>query len=471
MMKTNKLKHAVVMGGSMAGLLTARVLSDHFEQVTIVERDPVHDRPETRKGQPHTRHLHGLLANGLHIFTHYFPDLPEALADLDIFVGDMGERMRWYTHGGYRKPFHLGLEGTTLSRPQLEFMIRSRVLARPNVTLRDNCAVKQLLTTPGNERVTGVVLEQRGVVTETMQLSADLIIDCSGRGSRTPQWLKELGYNAPTESEVKIDVGYATRLYQRDPDDPRGQQWTLVTPDAPNENCFGGAFAIENGRWIVTMGGWGGNHCPTDEAGFLEFARNLPAPDIYNIITESTPISEILTHKFPSSLHRHYEKLARFPAGYLVLGDAIASFNPTYGQGMTSAAMQMRVLDQALGERPSLDNIAPLFFKKAAKVVDIPWQMAVGEDFRFATTTGPKPPGTDFINRYTAKVNQVSHHDEVVGAAFLQVMNLLAPPPSLMHPRIMWRVLRGGRKAAKAHTAEAVNDPPADGREQLAVSS
>ena len=141
--------------------------------------------------------------------------------------------------------------------------------------------------------------------------------------------------------------------------------------------------------------------------------------------------------------------MTRFPAQFLVLGDAIASFNPTYGQGMTSAAMQARELDRLLEKRPLLDNIAPAFFKRAAKVVDIPWQMAVGEDFRFATTSGPKPPGTDFINRYVARVNRVSHHDEVVSAAFLQVMNLLAPPPSLFQPRILWRVLRA-RKTAVA---------------------
>jgi 2-polyprenyl-6-methoxyphenol hydroxylase-like FAD-dependent oxidoreductase len=147
--------------------------------------------------------------------------------------------------------------------------------------------------------------------------------------------------------------------------------------------------------------------------------------------------------------------LARFPAGYLVLGDAIASFNPTYGQGMTSAAMQAQALDEVLAERPTLDALAPIFFKKAAKVVDMPWQMAVGEDFRFPTTTGPKPPGTDFINRYIAKVNRASHYDEVVGAAFLRVMNLLAPSTSLMHPHIMWRVLRGS--GDQAHTTPTVN--------------
>lgn len=442
------LEQAIVLGGSMAGLVTARVLSNHYAKVTILERDPVNDWPESRKGQPQTRHLHGLLAGGLEVFLTYFPDLLESIAKKDVFVGDMGEAMRWYTHGGYRLPVKLGLEGAMMSRPFLEHQVRRRVLALPNVKLLDNCAVKQLLISPDQQRVQGVMVEMRETGSRTTTLTADLVVDCTGRGSRTPQWLEELGYNAPPESEVKVNIGYASRVYRRDPADPRGQQWTLFTPDAPHETRFAGIFPIEDGRWIISMGGWGGDHCPGDEAGFLAFARSLPAPDVYNIISKAEPLSDIISHKMPSSLRRHYEKLSRFPPGLLVLGDAVSSFNPTYGQGMTSAAMQARELDRLLAKRPSLANLAPAFFKRAAKVVDIPWQMAVGEDFRFATTTGPKSPGTDFINRYVAKVNRASHHDEVVSAAFLQVMNLLAPPTSLFHPRVLWRVLRSRNTAA-----------------------
>lgn len=438
------MNKAIVMGGSMAGLLTARVLSAHFTQVTILERDPVQNRPESRKGQPQTRHLHGLLGGGFQIFNHYFPDLLETLAQSDIFLDDMGENMNWYTHGGYRRPVHTGLYGATMSRPFLEHQVRQRVLALPNVALWDNCAVKQLLMSPDGRRVCGVLVERREIGDGEVSLDAELVVDCTGRGSRLPRWLQEMGFEAPPESEVKVDIGYATRIYRRDPHDPRGQKWTLITPDAPQESRFGGIFAIEDGRWIVSMGGWGGDHCPDDEAGFLTFARELPAPDVYNIISKAQPLSDIIPHRMTSSLRRHYEKLRRFPEGLLVLGDAVASFNPTYGQGMTSAAMQARELDRLLGQRPSPQNLAPAFFKRVAHVVDIPWQMAVGEDFRFATTTGPKPLGTDFINRYVARVNRVSQHDAVVSAAFLQVMNLLALPASLFHPRILWRVLRGG---------------------------
>ena len=441
--KNTNRQHAIVMGGSLGGLLTARVLSSHFDRVTILERDPVADRPEARKGQPQARHLHGLLATGLQLMTRYFPDLPQALVANGAIVVDVAESMHWFSYGGYRKKFKMGIDAAVMSRPLLEYLIRQRVLALPNVTLHDNTAVRHLLTTPAKDRITGVVLERRKIGTGSVTLAADLVVDCTGRGSRAPRLLEELGYDAPPESIVKIHVGYATRLYKRNPADPRGKSWLLITPDAPKESRFGGIFPIEGDRWICSLGGWLGDHAPQDEAAFLAFARDLPAPDIYDIISQAEPISDIIPHKFPHSLRRHYEKLHRFPEGFLVLGDAISSFNPTYGQGMTSAALQAAELDDLLAKRPTTDRIAPAFFTRASKVIDIPWQLAVGEDFRFPETTGPKPAGIDFINRYGSRVQRATLHDEVVGEAFLKVMSLMAPPTSLFHPRILWRVLRG----------------------------
>jgi 2-polyprenyl-6-methoxyphenol hydroxylase-like FAD-dependent oxidoreductase len=439
--------HAIVLGGSMAGLLAARVLSIHFDQVTIVERDPVHDRPESRKGQPQTRHLHGLLASGLDIMARYYPDLPDALAAGGALVTDMTEHMQWYTYGGYRKRFAMGRRAALMSRPFLEYLIRQRTLALPNVSLVDNCAVKGLHTTRDSERVTGVKIERRDGEAGEEVLAANLVVDCTGRGSRSPQWLAEMGYAAPEESEVKVGVGYATRIYRRDPADPRSNDWILLTPEAPKERRFGGMFPIEGDRWVVSMGGWMGDHAPTDEQGFLDYARALPAPDIYNIISQAEPLSDIMPHKFASSLRRHYEKLVRFPEGYLVLGDAICSFNPTYGQGMTSAAMQAAELDDILSQRQaSVAGIAPVFFRRAAKVIDTPWQLAVGEDFRFPETTGPKPAGVDVLNRYVAAVHRATLEDAAVGLAFIKVMNLMAPPSSLMTPGLMLRVWQANRR-------------------------
>lgn len=448
--------HAVVLGGSLAGLLTARVLSEHCARVTIIERDPVHNHPESRKGQPQTRHLHGLLASGLDIMTRYYPDLPDALAAGGALVTDMTEHMQWYTYGGYRQRFSMGRRAALMSRPFLEYLIRQRTLALPNVTLVDNCAVKALDVTADHQRVTGVRVERRNSEAGEYAWAADLVVDCTGRGSRSPQWLVELGYAAPTESEVKVNVGYATRIYRRDPADPRSQDWILLTPEAPKESRFGGMFPIEGDRWIVSMGGWMGDHAPTDEQGFLEYARDLPAPDIYNIINHAEPLSDITPHKFTSSLRRHYEKLDRFPEGYLVLGDAICSFNPTYGQGMTSAAMQAAELDAILAQgQTSGADLALRFFKRAARVIDTPWQLAVGEDFRFPGTIGPKPASVDLLNRYVARVHRATLEDAVVGAAFIQVMNLMASPSSLMKPGMMLRVWRANRQLGRRAGKEA----------------
>lgn len=455
-MDTSSTVHALVLGASMAGLLTARVLSKHFDHVTIVERDPVADQPEARKGQPQTRHLHGLLAGGLEIMTRYYPDLPEALAAGGALVCDMTANMCWYTYGGYRRRFTMGREAALMSRPFLEHLIRQRTLARDNVTLLEHCAIRGLVTGDDRRRVTGARVEHRGAQPLEATLHADLVVDCTGRGSQTPQWLFALGYPAPAQSEVKVNVGYATRLYRRDPADPRGQDWLLYTPEAPRESRFGGMFPVEGDRWIVSLGGWAGDHAPTDEQGFLEYARSLPMPEIYALITQAEPLSDIIPHKFPSSLRRHYERLTRFPEGYLVLGDAVCSFNPTYGQGMTSAAMQAAALDELLTLRAGrLDGLAPVFFKRAAQVIDTPWQLAVGEDFRFPDTTGPKPPGVDLLNRYVAAVHRATLVDPVVGAAFIQVMNLLAPPSSLLTPGMALRVWRANRQRSRLPMREA----------------
>ncbi len=440
----------------MAGLLTARVLSDHFERVTIVERDPIHDWPETRKGQPQARHLHGLLARGLQVLTHYFPDLLAALQEAGAVVTDAAATMHWYCYGGYRRPFHMGLPAAIASRPLLEWQIRRRVVALPNVTLLDGRRVEQVTTSADRRCVTGVQIGRDGGATHYDTLLADLVVDATGRGSRSPQWLERWGYSRPEASEVKVRIGYTTRLYRRNPGEPLGRSWIVVTPAAPQEKRFGAMLPIEGERWIVTLGGWAGDHAPRDGAGFLEFAQSLPAPDIYHLLCRSEPLSDASFYTFPFSQRHHYERLTRFPDGYLVIGDALCSFNPVYGQGMTSAALQAAELDQLLGERHGGHGVAGIarpFFKRAATVIDMPWQLAVGEDFRFPETEGEKALGTDLLNAYGVWVHKATHHDAVVGRAFLNVMNLIQPPTSLFHPKIMWRVLKSNwrSEAVLAH--------------------
>lgn len=446
-------KHAIVIGGSIAGLMTARVLSDFFERVTILERDPVADQPEARKGQPQTRHLHALLAGGMNIMSEFFPDLPAGLAAAGARVDDMATSVRWYVAGGYRRQFKSGLVGSLSSRPMLEWLVRQRVLALPNVALLDRYNVEQPMANEDRTRVIGVRATRRveGAVSEIMP--ADLVVDASGRGAAAPKWLEMLGYARPEEESIKVNLGYATRLYRRKPGDLADLDAILVSPTPPHGTRAGLIFYVEGDRWIVTLVGAQGDHPGDDEEGFLDFARSLEAPDIYNAICRLEPLSDIVLHKFPASLRRRYEKLARFPEGYLVLGDAVSSFNPIYGQGMTSAAMQAKALHTLLAERAALTGLWRPFFARISKIVDIPWQLAAGADFAFEGTEGKKPPAVGLINAYMAKVNQATHHDTVVYGAFLRVLNLLAPPTSLFHPKILWRVLAGGRRAAQPASA------------------
>ncbi|MBW7883725.1 MAG: FAD-dependent monooxygenase [Caldilineaceae bacterium] len=435
-------RHAIIIGGSMAGLLTARVLSEHFARVTILERDPVDDVPEARKGQPQTRHLHALLARGLEIMTRYFPDLPEALAANGAIVGDLGDLVRWYTFGGYRLQRKTGLVGASMSRPLLEWLVRQRVLALPAVRLIDNCRVEGLVFDASQQRVAGLQIERRDQEQGLETMEADLVVDASGRGT-----LEAAGFGRPLESTVKVGVGYATRLYRRKPSNVEETEFFIVTGEPPHDKRSGLIFPIEGDRWICTLAGLAGDHPALDEEGFMAFARSLAAPDIYNQLVKLEPVSDIVGHKLPSSLRRHYEKMRTFPKGYLVLGDAICSFNPIYGQGMTSAAMQAEALDTLLRERPStaMDGLAKEFFQRAARIVDIPWQLAVGADFQYPETEGKKAMGTDLINAYVTKVHRATQHDPVVYQEFLKVMNLIQPPASLFHPRIVGRVLRPRR--------------------------
>lgn len=433
-------KQAIIIGASLTGLLTARVLSDHFDNVTILERDPVHDVLESRKGQAQTRHIHGLLAQGLLILQEYFPGIDEELCAGGAFMGDLGERIHWYQYGGYRLNLTSGITGMAMSRPFLEFHIRRRVLKIPNVKLLDSCAVTELVASPDKKRITGVRLAGRSAQLDSETLDADLVADASGRGSAAPKWLESLGYDRPTETEVKARIGYATREYRRLEQDEKKIRSEMILPTGPSEKHGAILFPVEGDRWMMTAGGYAGDHPPADEAGLMEYVRTLSAPDIYNIVSKAEPLTEIITYKYPTSVRRHYEKLKRFPEGFLVIGDAFASFNPIYGQGMTSTAMQTHALKELL-QHHSLQGLWKPYFKQAAKVADMPWQLAAGEDFRHPETEGKKPPFTDMINAYVAKVHKATQRDPVVYVQFLRVVNLMAVPTSLISPRILWRVL------------------------------
>lgn len=431
--------HAVVLGASMAGLLAARVLANHFERVTVIDRDALVDDGQPRKGVPQGYHLHVLLDQGRHILEQLLPGLIDDIANAGGIVIDPGQDLIWYQSGDYTPHQDTDLQFLCVSRPFLEQHVRARVAALGNVVLRTGLRFKGFGTTERRTRVTGAQLTRGGGGSESVE--ADLIVDAMGRNSPIPKWLEESGFGAPQEEVVKVWMGYSTRLWRRDPADTPIHAY-MIQPTPPHEVRIGIMFPIEDDRWISSIGGWGTDqHAPTDDTGYLDYAKTLPTPDIYEVMNRSEPLTPIRPFKFPSSIRRHFEKMNRFPDGFISIGDAISSFNPIYGQGMSSAAMQAESLDLAL-QAGGLDGLGRRFFKQAAKAVDIPWTFAVGADFRFDTTEGRKPPGTDLINRYVYRFNRAMNRNPNMTLAFGEVLNLSKPASSLFHPRWLWQVLR-----------------------------
>ena len=438
--RTTSHNHALVIGGSIAGLLAARVLSDYFTSVTIIERDPLPTGAETRKGAPQGRHGHGLLAGGYQAIERLLPGIGAEWIAAGALPCDLIGDMRWYGMGGYQAKFQSGLRGVILSRPLLESVLRRRVLALPNVRLcEDN--VRDLVATAGHNQITGVRLESGTV------LQADLVVDAAGRGSRNLAWLEALGYPKPPEEVVPINVGYATRSFRRKPGDLNGDLGAIIAPVAPQQTRVGVIIPMDSERWIVSLGGWLGDHPPTDPAGWLEFAHSLACPDLYEVVKEAEPLGEIVVHKVPANIRRRYEQLAQAPAGFLVIGDALCAFNPVYGQGMTVAALEAVALQECLAANRDLQDLHYRFFARAAKVIDIPWMMTTGEDFRYPAVPGKRPRGTTLLHRYMDRVHLAATHDVEVCRAFFEVANLLKAPSSLFQPALLWRVFRATGKA------------------------
>ena len=441
---------AIVVGGSITGLLAARALAGHFGSVTLVERDTFANGPDFRKGLPQMRHVHVLLKQGERIMAHYFPELMGELIAGGARLIDMGGDLRWFNFGNWKTRFKSGVDFFCQTRGFLEWKIRQRVASLGGVSILDNCEVLGY-TLNAAGRVSGVKVHRAGE--SDHQFDADLIVDASGRGSRTPQWLDQLGFGKPTETEVRVDVGYASRLYRRPEKAPGDWTGLMIYPKPPGTR-LGVLFPVEDNRWMVTLVGWFGDHPPTDERGFREFAASLPVPDLFDAIRDAEPVSPIASHKFPSNRRRHYERMQRFPEGLVVLGDALCSFNPIYGQGMTTGALGVRLLDDSLREqgRPggsaNLAGFSQRFQRKIARIIDSPWMLTTTEDFRSPRTVGRRAWWTAALCWYTARIHRLTWSDRFTARRFLEVMHLTVRPTALFHPYIVFRALTQGAYVA-----------------------
>lgn len=444
--KHNKGKHALVIGGSMAGLLAARVLANHFKQVTIIDRDTLPEGPIHRNGVPQARHIHVLLLKGKAIFERYFPGFEQELLTSGADSADVGNEILQVTIFGRIAPVHMDMQMLLCSRDLIEWRIRHRLGVYENIRILSHVEVTGLLAQEDNQRVVGVQLRSRAHGPSPNTLNADLVVDCSGRGSRASEWLAEMGYQKTETTVVNSHLGYSTRRYKQ-PAQALPWKGVLVAINPPDNPRGGALLPAEGGQWIVTLAGTAGLYPPTEEDGFLEFARQLSDPILYNAIRKAEPVSPVFGYRRTENQWRHYERLKNWPGGFVVMGDAACCFNPIYGQGMTAAALGAVLLDEQL-QAASGDvtpNFGQTFQKKLAKHLGTPWLMATNEDFRWENTEGDRPGLiTRRMQTYVDRVIKLACQDTHASRAWIEVVHLLQPPASLFRPSILLPALLHG---------------------------
>jgi 2-polyprenyl-6-methoxyphenol hydroxylase-like FAD-dependent oxidoreductase len=436
-------EHAVVLGASMGGLLAARVLSDFYRNVTVVERDVLPTEVAQRRGVPQGHHVHALWPRGSQILDDLFPGFLKELVNDGCIVWDDGNFSRailsfgghQFVRSGSMRHFQSGDCVYYPSRPFLEDHVRRRVRAISNVTLMEGHDFVELTSTVDRTRVTGVLVSAHNGG-EKHALTADLVVDATGRGSRTPAFLERLGYGRPAEQEVVVRLIYASQLL-RIPPGMYNELITLVGPVAGRLTGMG-LFTYENNTWLLTVIGLMGREPPAELAGMLTFIEDCTPAAVISALRDAEPLGEVTRYRTPSSRWRRYDKMHRFPDGLLVFGDAICSFNPIYGQGMTVAALQAMALRRHLSS--SRRGSATGFFRAAAKPIGVAWSLAVGGDLSLPEIEGPRPLSVRLTNRYVDRVQAAAETNTVVAGNFFKVAGFAKPPASLMYPSVMLRV-------------------------------
>lgn len=436
-------RHAIVLGASIAGLLAARVLSDHFEKVSLVERDVLPSGPESRKGVPHDRQLHGFLAGGVAALEQLFPGFIARMRQSGAEYIDVA-RVGFFTIGGVPLPIYdSGVLGLLASRPLLEAQVRELVLARDNVTLRECCVVRDLCAS--GHTVHGVRVSPRHQPHLEETLTGDLVVDATGRGSRIMSWLSELSFARPREEIVRANLASATCTIRRRKDHLGGQSGFVISATPPSLRS-GAALAIEGDRFIVSLTTYLGEPVPKSYEEMVAFARTLPLSGLYDLLRDAQPLSQPAIFRDRESRRRYFEELRDFPDGLVVVGDAVCNFNPLYGQGVTVAAREAQELDAWLRR-----GAAPhAYFRAAARLLESPWLTIVSGDLQWPGVEGRRTASSRVLNGYMERLMRAAGRDHDTATALLRVIHLLAPPSTLFAPKVVASALLRGRPFALA---------------------
>jgi 2-polyprenyl-6-methoxyphenol hydroxylase-like FAD-dependent oxidoreductase len=433
--------HAVVIGAGISGLAAASALADYFKHVTVLERDELRHKPAARPGAPQSRQLHGLLTGGLLALCELFPDFDRHLAEAGAVPIRVASDFRMELAGYDRFPQRdFGWISYTMSRPLIEHVVRQRIRKQTNIMLLDRCRVLGIAANDDGS-VAGV---RCGVVDGPERLlGANLVVDASARGALTLALLKTIGLPQPEQTEIGIDMIYASATFAAS-EFPSDWKMAITFPDNPSSGKTGYLFPIEGRRWMALVGERHVAMPPDSFDGFLDLARQLRTPTIYDTLKAATPVDRVHRFAFAESSWRHYERLEVFPRGLLPIGDAVCRFNPIYGQGMTVAVKEACILKDVLqsrtGSKNPLDGLAPAFFAAISPLIAATWSMSAVPDFANPLTRGEPPDDLNDSLRFGEALMRLAARDAEVHKLMLGVRHLIHPGSALHEPDLVRRV-------------------------------
>jgi 2-polyprenyl-6-methoxyphenol hydroxylase-like FAD-dependent oxidoreductase len=432
-------KQAVVIGAGMAGLAAAGAVADSFERVTVLERDRLPNQAVPRRGTPQSRHLHALLPGGERALTDLFPHFERDLLDAGSVPLRVLSELRVEIPGvGPLPPRDFGWFFYCASRPLIELVTRRQAERLPNLTVRSGRRVREITATPDGAMVTGVRCESADGRQEI--LAADLVVDASGRGAPTLALLRSSGRPAPDEIVVGVDLHYTTTTFVIPRDAPTDWRGIATHPHAPEMSRGGYMLPIEGDRWVLTLTGRLDERPPAEPDGFMDYARRLETQTIYNAIKHAEREAGFERYANPSSAWRRFDRLSSFPAGLVPIGDSICRFNPIYGQGMSVAAQEARLLKHLLKDRATTaDPLAGLtlaFFSESLPLVEAPWNMSAVPDLVYPEARGERPADFESSLKYSAALIRTAMRDPAVHRLMTEVHQLLKPPSVLQDPAV-----------------------------------
>lgn len=432
------MRNAVVLGAGIGGLLAAGALSRFFERVIVLDRDRIPDTPTPRVGVPQGPQVHAVMKRGELAMEGLLPGFRERLAAAGGTTLRVGLDFRVFEGGGWHPRRDLGFTISSQTRALLEQVIRERLLANGNVSLRQRLRFRDLILDGGGV-VTGAVVEGGG----REEVRADLVVDAMGRGSPVPDWLARNGHGEAPSVATGIDLYYSTLLFHV-PERWRGEPWCLVQrATAPDKVRGATVVSIEEDRWLLSMVSRFDDRPPTTPSDCLTFLEGLESPEIFERIRHAEPATKARRFHIPESRVRFFDQLPGYPSGLLPLGDVIGTFNPLLAQGMTVAAMHAETLGEMIAKNINaaggldLAELAADYIPAASALSHRAWTTGAYIDHVYPRTGGERPANFEAYHHFRRALRRAMDADPEIHRRAIRVAQLLDPSSVLPREPIL----------------------------------